>query len=131
MRETKGGVELDATLKGRVELFLKNFFELNAKNDIDFSEVNRKTRVFLQQNGLTYSWMKQYILDNLEYSHYFDGPSKHHRNPNSMVMIFGIEWEGILLYVKICVFTNVTQDLKAGYLYFHPCERPMDFPLKK
>lgn len=128
---TKGGVDLDVTLKGKVDLFLRNFFELNEKNRIDFSEVNSKTRIFLQQNGLTFNWMKEYVINHLNYSHYFEGPSEHHRNPNASVMVFGMELEDILIYVKISIFTHDDQDLKVGYLSFHPCERPMtNFPLK-
>ena len=119
-------------LKEKLTFFLRNFFVLNEENRIDFSEVNSKTRIFLQQNGLTFNWMKDYIINHLNYSHYFEGPSEHHRNPNASVMVFGLELDEIQIYVKISIFKHVDQDFKVGYLSFHPCERPMNnFPLKK
>lgn len=126
----KGGIALDIPLRSQVELFLQNFFQLNEGNKVDYTEVNRKTRLFLQEYGLTYSWMKNYIIDNISFENYYEGPSPHHRHPESSVMIFGVDWEGIQIYVKICIFSVSVKNVKAGYMSFHPSERPMTvFPL--
>lgn len=39
---TKGGVDLDVTLKGKVDLFLRNFFELNKKTGLIFQKLIQK-----------------------------------------------------------------------------------------
>ena len=119
----------DTNLKAQITLFLFNFKKCVEEKKISFSEVNRKTALFLREKGLTTKAMSQYIIENISEKYYYRGPSKHHRRPNSTVVEFGMVWEDIRIYVKLELMTQ-NDEVIAGYLSFHPREKEIvDFPL--
>ncbi|MGG5359325.1 hypothetical protein [Enterococcus sp. DIV0240a] len=113
----------------KVKLFLQNFRECAKQGRIDFSEINTKTSKFLRKYGITYAAMHAYILENIEEKHYFRGPAEHHYFPNRTVTEFGMDWDGIKIYVKLELILNSNQFF-AGYLSFHEREKEIEnFPL--
>ena len=113
----------------KVKLFLQNFRECAEQGRVVYSDIKAKTSSFLRENGLTYSAMHAYIIENIEEKHYFRGPSEHHSLPTRSVTEFGMNWEGIKIYVKLELILNDNQ-FSAGYLSFHPREKEIEnFPL--
>lgn len=70
---------------------------------VDYSEINRKTTIFLRRIGWTNKAMESFILNSIEPNHYFRGPTDHHYNSNCSVVEFGMYLDeyDIELYVKL------------------------------
>ncbi|MFV0557952.1 MAG: hypothetical protein ACK5MW_04865 [Enterococcus sp.] len=116
-------------LLAKVNLFLFNFKECAEAGKIDYSQVKRKTSIFLKSIGWKNSSMHNFVIENIEAKHYFRGPSDHHFISDCTVVEFGMELEGELLYVKLeLILENET--FTSGYMSFHPREQVIDsFPL--
>ncbi|MGO3791316.1 MAG: hypothetical protein ACTJG1_07625 [Enterococcus gilvus] len=126
-----GAIMSNDVLFTKVKLFLQNFKECAEQGKIDFSDVNAKTTRFLRTIGLNNKAMNAYIIENIDVKHYFRGPSEHHTLPNRTVTEFGMDWEGVKIYVKLELILE-DNHFVAGYLSFHPREQIIQhFPLDK
>ncbi|KAF1296800.1 hypothetical protein BAU15_09140 [Enterococcus sp. JM4C] len=115
---------MDVGVKNQVELFLMSFRNFFDEGRIKY-EFNRKTSLFFTEMGWSKVKAAKYIRENINIVDYCEGPNPHHFKPNTTVTIFGVELDNREIYVKISIDDN-----DCGCMSFHPCERPLNYPLK-
>ncbi|HOU39556.1 MAG TPA: hypothetical protein PKW16_11720 [Treponemataceae bacterium] len=91
--------------------FLTRFKDLLAKGLVVFETRNRKTSDFMRNYALYFEDVKE-ILEELEPSEVYEGPSADHNGSPGEVMVFLHDWEHLKLYIKLKVVT--LQDGNTG-----------------
>ena len=111
--------------KEQIESFL-NDFKQKMKEKNGFTMVPRERNINeLKSFGIKIITVKG-IVNSLNFTHYCSGPEKDSEYPENNLWVFGYEFNGKLLYIKL------SSDLKhkAKCISFHKAEFEMKFPYK-
>jgi len=71
------------------------------------------------------------VLKQIGVSDYCDGPTDDHTGRNKQWWIFGHEYEGNVLYIKICLVSLKNNAKQVECLSFHEAERAMHYPFRQ
>ena len=71
-------------------------------------------------------------IQNLGPDNYSRGPSPDDTNTNRFVWIFGVEIEGVEVYIKLALWPHKRKNVTEGWIWsFHRAQHAMQYPLRE
>lgn len=91
-----------------------------------------KNRDFLARHGFTIQDRKD-VIAGLQLKNYAKGPEPDDKDPAGPknIWVFGVQYEGIAIYIKLKLIEESNHVNRAIVISFHEAEYPMRFPYRK
>ncbi len=112
--------------KEDVEKFLGNFYVKVKVFGLSFRNDRQKNQTALAELGIT-AHIRERIVMDIKWHDYSDGPIIDTLNNYGEMWVFGKDFEGHEIYIKISINES---EPNAICISFHEAEHPMYYPLK-
>ena len=110
-----------------IQKFLNDFHQKVEVFDIFFMDDREKNRKALPELDIR-AFQRKEIIKTITVDDYSEGPIKNLLNSWGDLWVFGKDYKGQEIYIKICYGIPNSSTICVS---FHPAEFPMNYPYKK